>query len=101
MLELQLFKCIRTVCWLSSYQSFILTNLEIMHGDIKPQNVLIFKNDPNAIQFTAKVIDFGYSSRFASDEDCISMPKSPLWHAPEHRSPCTPPEARRMDLFSF
>ncbi|KAF5614656.1 serine threonine kinase [Fusarium tjaetaba] len=52
----------------------------VIHGDIKPQNILIFKRDEG---FTAKVADFGYSAWYASDDKHIVLPRSPLWHAPE------------------
>jgi serine/threonine protein kinase len=76
------------------------TALEIIHGDIKPENVLIFKD--NTGEYTAKVTDFGYSTRFAHKDDLINMPKSRPWNAPEHdRDRFTPVQAQRMDVFSF
>lgn len=74
--------------------------LEIIHGDIKPENVLIFKDDAGA--YTAKVTDFGYSTRFANEDDLIAMPKSKPWCAPEYdRDKFKPAQARSMDVFSF
>jgi serine/threonine protein kinase len=61
----------------------------------------VFKDSPTATTYTAKVIDFGYSSRFTHEEDTILMPKSVPWHAPEHRSSCKPAQGQKMDVFSF
>jgi serine/threonine protein kinase len=73
---------------------------DIIHGDIKPENVLIFKDDTGA--YTAKVIDFEYSTRFAHEDDLISLPASWPWKAPEHESNrFMPAQARKMDVFSF
>jgi len=73
---------------------------EIIHGDIKPENVLIFKDDAGA--YTAKVIDFGYSTQFANEDDLVLVPKSWPWCAPEHnRDKFKPAQAQKMDVFSF
>lgn len=83
------------------YDTFALISIsEIIHGDIKPGNVLIFKNDAGA--YTARVTDFGYSTRFANEDDSFRMPKTSPWNAPEHHSNWfKPAQARKMDLFSF
>jgi serine/threonine protein kinase len=75
---------------------------DIIHGDIKPENVLIFKDDVHL--YAAKLTDFGYSTLFASDDDQIKMPKSQYFVAPEwhHRGfTTTTANAMRMDAFSF
>ncbi|KAH8598398.1 serine/threonine protein kinase japonica group [Bisporella sp. PMI_857] len=74
----------------------------IIHGDIKPENVLIFK-DKNG-EYHAKVIDFGYSTLYADNSHRIKLPISIPWNAPEHDRRArewTPSEAVRTDLFSF
>ena len=71
----------------------------IIHGDIKPENVLIFKEDSQTV---AKVADFGYATYFRDDSNWISMPKSEPWCAPEHKSQqFRPLEAKRMDVYLF
>lgn len=71
-----------------------------MHGDIKPENVLVFKNNRN--EFSARVADFGYSTWFAGEQDTFVMPKSWPWNAPEHsHRHFTPADAKRIDVFSF
>ncbi|MCJ1436521.1 hypothetical protein MMC27_005900 [Xylographa pallens] len=74
----------------------------IIHGDIKPENVLIFSFLSKT--YTAKVTDFGYSSRYGDEKHLIRMPISQPWGAPEHAhtdQQWTPAEAKTMDIFSF
>ena len=72
----------------------------IIHGDIKPQNVLVFDKDTTGL--TAKVADFGYSTRWAVPNDLIQMPRSQPWAAPEwHHRGFTPAQAMLMDTYSF
>jgi serine/threonine protein kinase len=73
---------------------------DIIHGDVKPENVLVFKDNTGA--YTARVTDFGYSTQFANEDDMVSVPKSWPWCAPEHdRNKFKPAQARKMDVFSF
>jgi serine/threonine protein kinase len=73
----------------------------MVHGDVKPKNVLIFEN--GAGSYTAKVADFGFSTHFHSElEDLIQMPESIPWTAPEyHRRRFTSQSAQAMDMYSF
>ena len=72
----------------------------IFHGDIKPQNILLF--DKISSGHTAKVADFGYSTRWATPNDLIQMPRSQPWAAPEwHHRGFTPAQALLMDAYSF
>ena len=74
--------------------------IDIIHGDIKPKNVLIFEDNPGL--YTARVADFGFSTRFRGDRDLISMPKSIPWNAPEHHHRSFEPSAaKKMDVYSF
>jgi len=76
------------------------SDLGIIHGDIKPQNVLIFEDKSN--YYVGKVADFGYSSWFASDNDFVKLPYSEPWHAPEyHHRAITALQAKKMDIYSF
>lgn len=74
----------------------------IVHGDIKPQNVIIFKELSGA--YMARVTDFGYSSRFSSEDDRFALPRSEPWSAPEVTRAAQkfkPSQARKADVFSF
>jgi serine/threonine protein kinase len=78
-----------------------MLSLGITHGDIKPQNVLIFKSDNGS--YTAKVADFGVSTWSADDDHRITLPESWPWYAPEiYEYPeFSPQQAVKADVFSF
>lgn len=72
--------------------------LEIIHGDIKPTNVLMFKEHE---AFAAKVADFGFSTKVTED-GLVSLPCSMPWYAPEyHPRKFSFAAAQRSDFFSF
>ncbi|KAI1074719.1 kinase-like domain-containing protein [Whalleya microplaca] len=74
----------------------------IIHGDIKPLNVLVFRTADNA--YTARVTDFGYSRRFASEDSQFTLPTSWPWSAPEHdrsQRKFNKCQARKTDIFSL
>lgn len=74
--------------------------IDIIHGDIKHENILIFKDKDHG--FIAKVADFGFSTGFQGENDKIFLPKSRPWHAPEyHDRHFSPEEAKRTDIYSF
>lgn len=78
----------------------LIEYLDIIHGDLKPQNVLVFEDGQGA--YVAKVIDFGYSTLFHGERDEVIMPKSVPWSAPEHHHRhFTPKCAKGMDVYSF
>jgi serine/threonine protein kinase len=71
----------------------------IIHGDIKPENALVFKNDKG---WTAKLIDFGYSCLGTSEHDLVQVIGTRPWQAPENGDQYfTISGARRMDIYLF
>ena len=71
----------------------------IVHGDIKPGNVLAFEDGS---RFVAKVANFGLATCFQSHNDLILMPRSEPWNAPEHHDPHIKAEqGKQMDVYSF
>jgi serine/threonine protein kinase len=90
---------------------------DIIHGDIKPHNVLVFSRSQqligddcgDATNYVAKVADFGYSTcrgaaENTSSSEQVSLPWSPPWNAPEvHRDNYILPfsEAKLSDVFSL
>lgn len=76
------------------------TLVDIVHGDLKPENILIFQDEKDV--YSAKVSDFGYSTRFFKPDDVCPMPRSRPWDAPEHHfNMFNMSDARKMDIFSF
>ena len=76
--------------------------LAVIHGDIKPENILIDLDESGA--HVPKIADYGYSSDCSMRDDIgISMPKSEPWHPPEWETgrKYAPDEAKNMDIFSF
>lgn len=75
--------------------------LDIIHGDIKPQNVLVFRAEDGS--FTGKVADFGFSTRYAREDTRLVLPWSWPWHAPEFDEyhEFTTAQALKTDVFSF
>jgi serine/threonine protein kinase len=86
---------------LSQFDLFILG---IIHGDLKPSNVLIFTDNEGG--FFAKVADFGFSSCVSGETDKIFIPESWPWNAPEHgpvqsvSGRYQKDRAERMDMYS-
>ena len=69
------------------------------HGDVKPQNVLIFQGESG--QYVAKVSDFGFSS-LATTDDYIKVPRTQPWNGPEwHHRGFTLNGIKMLDVYSF
>jgi len=82
-----------------SLQKFDL-GLDVIHGDIKPQNVLVFKEATG--KTIVKMTDFGYSTLTAGEAGRVFLPKSRPWNAPEHRiGEFSVHEAKRTDVYSY
>ena len=76
-------------------------NIGVVHGDIKPQNVLVFK-DAITRKITVKVADFGYSTLTVGESGMVFLPKSRPWNAPEHHfGGFIAQEAKKTDVYSF
>jgi len=97
-------------CFLAGWTSN--TDTDVIHGDIKPQNVLVFKDATG--KTTVKVADFGYSTLaptelLATGEGLdpggtarVFLPKSRPWNAPEHHfGEFTVTGAKLTDIYSF
>lgn len=74
---------------------------DIIHGDIKPQNVLVFKDLDT---FVSKITDFGYSRHYTSPTEGYSLPRSKPWEAPEvdgSDKEFSLEQAKIMDIHSY
>ncbi|KAL8688110.1 MAG: hypothetical protein Q9224_004970 [Gallowayella concinna] len=90
----------RNVCADIMQSIAILHSCHVVHGDIKPKNVLLFQDD--AENMIAKMADFGYSAIFADRENRINIPESRPWQAPEHHHRgLLFSEAQKMDIFGL
>ena len=76
-------------------------DIDIIHGDIKPQNVPVFKGAITR-RITVKVANFGYSTLTMGDSGNVLLPKPRPWNAPEHHpGGFEAHEAKKMDVYSF
>ncbi|EWC47291.1 hypothetical protein DRE_03410 [Drechslerella stenobrocha 248] len=91
------------LCWDIGNAIKLMHTCHAVHGDLKPDNVLIFKDHSG--KFSAKVTDFGYSTIFASDNNDagITLPRSWPWTAPdvEESTRVTLDQAKSADIFSY
>jgi serine/threonine protein kinase len=78
----------------------------VVHGDLKPQNILIFCDENGGQRYVPKVADFGYSALIAKENAgmAIYMPGTPRWCSPEWYPGFATTDimdAKRMDAYSF
>ncbi|KAI1324289.1 hypothetical protein F5Y16DRAFT_381466 [Xylariaceae sp. FL0255] len=74
----------------------------IIHGDISPDNVLVFESPGRANDYHARISDFGCSTCIASPDEKIKVAVKYPWTAPEvHHRGLTIPEASRSDIYSL
>jgi serine/threonine protein kinase len=74
-----------------------------VHGDLKPQNVLVFDGEEGEGGYMAKVADFGYSSILVGEDARVRMHGTEGWAAPEYTKGMSADfeVARRTDVFSL
>jgi len=73
---------------------------DIVHGDIKPQNILVFREPSGEI--VAKIADFGHASMRATEDATINLPYSRFFNAPDyHPREIRLGDAKKFDSFNF
>ena len=76
--------------------------IDMSHGDIKPENVLLFKHGVGEVY--AKLADFGYAGWAINNKKdvLIKPPRSRPWDPPEyHHRGFTVLGARKLDIYSL
>ncbi|OAL51489.1 hypothetical protein IQ07DRAFT_563599 [Pyrenochaeta sp. DS3sAY3a] len=79
-----------------------LHSCDIVHGDVKPQNVLMLDIDHEFV--APKLCDFGYSTAYTDPNSTITVSRTIPWNAPEvgnNMGGYLPQEAVKTDVFSF
>ncbi|KIW71201.1 hypothetical protein PV04_03396 [Phialophora macrospora] len=80
----------------------ILHECGVVHGDIKPGNILV-SEDLEQSATSVMLTDFGFSRFAATEEDLVRLQRSEPWEAPEWRSHqyFTLGDAKKLDMYSF
>ncbi|KAM5343687.1 hypothetical protein ACJ41O_012224 [Fusarium nematophilum] len=68
----------------------------VIHGDLKPENVLVFASEP----YRAKLIDFSHSA-LQSSEPCRLIGGTTGWAAPEWRELLSADRLKLTDVYSY
>lgn len=72
----------------------------MIHGDLKPSNVVIFPDDLH--RFTPKLIDFGFTTFGLSDQELVQLAGTQGWRAPEwHHRFFKIEDAKKQDIYSY
>jgi serine/threonine protein kinase len=78
-----------------------LDDTDVVHGDLKPQNILI-NEDKTEDVISVGLTDFGFSSFSNSEDGLVRVPRSQPWEAPEwHLREFSLADAKKMDMYSF
>jgi serine/threonine protein kinase len=78
-------------------------SLDIFHGDIKPENILLFGSTGGHNRITAKLTDFSYATVVATGRIFEPKPGTAQWRDPgwHYRSRWSSARAKRADMYSF
>ena len=72
----------------------------VVHGDIKPPNILVFRNDDG--KYYPRLSDFGYSTLVPYTNSFVKIAISRPWNAPEyHGREFSFSDGKKTDIYSF
>lgn len=72
----------------------------VVHGDIKPSNILVFRDDDG--KYYPKLSDFGYSTQAPYTDSFVKLAISRPWNAPEyHGREFSFSDGKKTDIYSF
>jgi serine/threonine protein kinase len=70
----------------------------IVHNDLNPRNILLFREGYEALTVVAKISDFGYSRLAVED---VVYPANVRWCAPEAYEPGANTDGFKSDIYAF
>lgn len=93
-----------STCFIAPQCKLLILTIEpeIVHGDVKPQNVLLKDFEDGSI--VPQVADFGYSTIYTNSDSTMTVSRTAPWNAPEvekQKNGYVPTDAIRTDIFSF
>lgn len=92
------------ICQDIAYGLAALHDVGVIHGDVKPENILMFSHLSNNTERTwiAKLSDFGGAALEVSSKglDILRTGTQP-WNAPEWKTPMRPADMMKQDIYSF
>ncbi|KAF3055892.1 hypothetical protein GL218_06920 [Daldinia childiae] len=72
-----------------------------VHGDLKPENIILMPYEDRSRSVVAKLIDFGGSAQLASEKAGQPVHHTPLWSAPEVLNEDPDIDWQRADIYSY
>jgi serine/threonine protein kinase len=92
--------CMKTVCYhIPLFLITILLITDIIHGDVKPQNILVAQVGES---YVPKLTDFESSCLWGAEDDHLTVRRSIPWQAPEwHDRYFEVKQAKLLDVYSY
>ena len=76
------------------------SKIDIVHGDLNPDNILIFKDEHGRV--IPKIADFGFSCIGSENGSLVYLPLKTPWEAPDwHAAAFEIPDAKKLEVYSL